>query len=506
MMMFKIGGKKKISRQAFLLVAIVALAAFIRLVNFDQRYPLGSDMARDMLVARHAVQTGQLPLVGPFSSAGPFVFSPNWYYFLMIPAFLFPGWFYAPWVIMFLISLAFVTVMFFVGKLVAGNRLGLILALLVAVSPQAVRFSLYLLIHGLVEIGAGLSVLGFVGYLKTGKFSFAFLAGLGAGWAISMHYSAINLLFFLPLMVLLGRRNFRQIIKAALLTTIGLLIPLIPMLYWDHLRSFKNLTEILYYFRVGQYRVWVSNRWLIYLGNFWPSFLGTLVGGNSFLGAFLGIVSVIITGIMMYKRKITLVMCGVLVIFLLQLVLLRYYRGEKFDGYLGYWHPTVFLVVGWSMFQISKIRRGVFFLLMIVIIAASLVATAKAVFINNEVRNLQLLVKKLQRQYPSQKFSVYSKSLRASNCSYTLSYLIEMAGLESDTGQPVGVLLGESKEWGVVPAAEIGKAEFSNDSCSLVYLGDKIKPELIKQNDWYNFTKGAVYADTQDWWRKEITQ
>ena len=135
----------------------------------------------------------------------------------------------------------------------------------------------------MVEIFSGLTLLGFLAFLKTRKLVFAFLMAVSIGAAISYHYQAINLMLFYP--VLLGlnfwkNKKVKDNLKLILVLVLGSCIFVLPRLFWAVYRGFANTLHLIGYFKVGQYQIYVPNSWRIYLFSFWPGFLGKLVGGN----------------------------------------------------------------------------------------------------------------------------------------------------------------------------------------------------------------------------------
>lgn len=465
---------------------IIFLAAVLRLRGFDERYLLGSDTARDLLVARGAVALGELPRVGSFSSAGPFVFGPNWYYFLMLPIVLFPNIFLAPWWLMFLTSIFFVVIMGIIGRVVGGRRLGLILASVAAVSPAAIGLSTYLTQHGLVEIWAAVALLGFVSFLKTRRALFALLTGLGVGGAVALHYQGLYLLVYFPIMFVLAA-------KKSLAFWLGFLLPLGPLLLWDASRNFKNLEQLVYFYRVGQYRFWVSDRWLLYLGVFWPTFLGKILGGSMLVGAFLGLG--IISSLAKISRLVFFLFCALAV----QVFALRYLRSERLDGYLVYLHPLLILILGWGLWQLQKFSRSLALVVLAFLIFASLQAAAgKVLDFNNDAASLTAVTKRLEAKLPGEKLAVYGQGLATSNISYSLSLILETSGKGSDTGRPVGICLFSAKNCGF---KEITSGWFQKEPFGVVDLAGREK-DLTKKNGWYPFSVMAVYDDVQNWWKK----
>lgn len=53
-------------------VCIVLLSFFLRFYRYSDRWGLAYDQIHDVMIARHAIESIQIPLLGPFSSAGPF--------------------------------------------------------------------------------------------------------------------------------------------------------------------------------------------------------------------------------------------------------------------------------------------------------------------------------------------------------------------------------------------------------------------------------------------------
>lgn len=63
-------------RVTLLVIVIFIVAAILRFYNFYEGWGVGGDSARDISIAREAIERREIPLIGPFSSAGPFVTGP----------------------------------------------------------------------------------------------------------------------------------------------------------------------------------------------------------------------------------------------------------------------------------------------------------------------------------------------------------------------------------------------------------------------------------------------
>ncbi len=469
---------------------IIFVAIVVRLRGFDNHFLLASDTGRDILVARAAVATGQIPWVGSFSSAGPFVFGPNWYWQLMIPAALMPNIFFAPWIMMFLISIVVVLLQYLIGNIVGGKKFALLLSLFAALSPIAISLSTYPTQHAMVEIFSTLALLGFVGFLKTGKLRFLFIVSLGIGAALSMHYQGLYLFVYYPVLAIFVLKYRTNIFKVISLSLLGLLVSLWPLLYWDGGRNFKNLEQIIYYFKEGQYRVWVSNRWLLYLWNFLPSQIGKIFGGSVLTGRALELLVPIILLIQFLRHKIDKYIFFSASVLAVQLIGVRYQRGEKYDGYLIFLHPLILFVIGWSLWQLSKISKALFFAVSMVLVITSIIFIMPTLDWRNDSGKLFQATQTLKAKFPGEKFALLGNSPAISNCAYSLSYVLESQKIGSDNGRPIGIC----KDSCNLP--KIITINYQNDSCVLVDL------ETTNKDDWQPFSLYKVYDDVQNWWKK----
>lgn len=202
-----------INGRNFLITALLFTAIFLRFWNFHHRLILFSDSARDALVGLGAVRAGEIPLTGSFSSAGPFVFGPVFYYLIMISQRLFPGMPFSPWFVVGLLSVLFtVTVAIAVGR-VSGWWAGFIALLLTAISPAQVMRATALTQHSVVGIASACFLLFMVLYREKRTFWWAFLLGLSSGVAASLHYQALVLLVAGIVVIFFWRSKVRLIVR-----------------------------------------------------------------------------------------------------------------------------------------------------------------------------------------------------------------------------------------------------------------------------------------------------
>ena len=497
---------KKVKKdQLFLILSllIVLLAVFLRFYRFNQRWQIHYDQARDALVASQAIKLKKIPLNGPFTSAGPFVFGPLFYHLNIFSYLLMPNILIAPQIILAIINSAYALIMLKIGQVAHSKRMGLILGLLAATSPLHIERSSNLTQHNLIAVFSSLVLLSFVLYLKKGGLKYLFLLGFTLSCALSLHYQALNLFLYLPLVLITSNKNnsFKNIftkdaLKKALIIFFGFILPLLPLVIWDFQRGWKNINNILDYFILGQYRIWVSNRWLTYIGKFWPQFWSETIGSEIALGyVFIGLTTLFMI-YLVWKRKISKIMLFTGLVFVGQIILNRYYRGEKKTMYLLYFQPLVILFSGFVIENLLKIKKELGILFFAIIMFTTLKVDL-AIIKNqgNVVKPMTQLIKQLKTHYPNNKFRlfVYNNEEPAVGTMASL-YLSFSGDINENSGLPLGFSIYQFEYKKIAQFNVYDKPVYIYD------LGIKDNQELAKEQ-WFNVSPSYVYNDIVEWWK-----
>ena len=185
----------------FLLLILIFFALFLRFYNFPLRYGWGDETVRDAVVGIEGARQLQLPLVGAFSSAGPFTFGPWFYYQLIIFSLIFPSP-YASWIYLGLLSALCVLVLYKIGELVENRTFGLLLAFFGTISPALIIAGTHLTTQNLTNFYAMLAVWIFL-KLSLQKLSnwWGFIFGIILGIGVNLLYLMVGLLI-LPIILL----------------------------------------------------------------------------------------------------------------------------------------------------------------------------------------------------------------------------------------------------------------------------------------------------------------
>ncbi|MBL7159712.1 glycosyltransferase family 39 protein [Candidatus Microgenomates bacterium] len=490
---------KKQNIHIFILLIILVIGGLFRFYNTPLRYSLGGDSGRDVLTAKEAAKQFQLPLTGSFSSLGPFTFGPWYYYILIFSYFLIPS-IWAPYIIVGLISILMIVFMYKIGELLENKWFGLILAVLTAFSPFQISSATAVLQPSLVGPLTALALYFFLEiWLKKHSSSFGVLLGISIGLAINMHYQAVSFLI-LPMFFLFKKEKRNHLIT----TILGVFLTALPLVFFELNNHWFNTQNIIRFFLYDQYRLWVSNRWLTYAFKFWPQFWSE-VTGLPFILSFISIaLFAIVFAIKTIQKKSSTPLLLVAIHFIVLLVMIRYWRGEKFFGYLQFFHPYMFLFLGYIFWWIFNLRIQYANLLGIIVLLITLgFSTLKSKQHLKPNFTTSETIKKysdLKENYPNQKFSLY----HCSHFSQALPLILylDMQKDYKETGKRIGIESGncsviEKKEPLKKPIAK----KFPSAGLKMLDLEEATPAALLKAG-WQVISPKSVHSEILRWWFK----
>lgn len=310
---------------------------------------MGADSNRDAFVAIEGARQFQLPIVGPFTSIGPIVTGP-WYWWQLIFSRIIIPTPYTPWIYMGLLSMILIIIFYRIGVLLESEIFGLILSLIVTFSPEQIVTAYQLNNPVIIGFYSTLILWIFLEIIiKHRQAYWGYLFGIACGITITTHYQTIPL--FVLLFAVLIFRRFKTFYQALF----GFIITLVPLIFFESNNHWFNTRNMIDYYLYGQYRIWVSARWLTFITDFWPRFWSFVIGGTPYFGAFF----MILTPIVLVKKfinenekKLLLLVIGIT--FLIGVIFVRYYRGEKYFGYLRFFHPYIFLFTGYVLYAFYR--------------------------------------------------------------------------------------------------------------------------------------------------------
>ncbi len=477
-----------------LLISILLIGSFLRFYNFPYRYGLGEETVRDAVIGIEGARELQAPLTGAFSSLGPFTFGPLYGYQLILSYLIFP-FNYSPWVYLSLISVIYIFIIFKIGNLLSGKTFGLMLALLAAFSPAQVISATHLTSHNNTNIFAILAIWIFLRILlKGGSYWWGFALGISLGFGISLHYQMAGLLI-LPLLILIVKfKKYLYFISSAC----GLFVTFLPLIFFELNNHWFNTRNIIDYFLYGRTRIYVPNRWLFYVRDFWPSFWADSLGVST---NFAIVIILLFIGVIIWlfkKKKITFPLTLLLIAFLINFIMLRYYWGQRFFGYLNYLRPFVFIFTGYTLFYLAKIRIVKYFavLLLFLILAMSIPRNLYQMEKDGLSVEIYKEVDQLDNKYPDKKFTVYgcSNFYRGGYNAklFSLIFVLDSRDKLDKSGVKLGV---ESEDCSSLSYPKIKETEIIDFN--------KASEGAILKAGWKVNSFKSIYELNARWWFRE---
>lgn len=491
--------KNYILKNWFLLltILIVAVSAFLRFYNYGNRWGLAYDQAYGAIIGRYALQEGKIPLVGPFSSAGPFQTGGEWYWFIMLGT-IFPDTVNSPWIFLTLTSIIFVLLMIFLGKELVNKEFGIFVGAMAAFSTSQIAQSLNLTNQSVVSLFSLLAIWASIKYIRLRKLKYIFLLGLTVSISATIHLQGAALLFLiLTTLLFAGMPRIKEIGSLFL----GLFIPTIPILIFDLKNDFVNTRNMIQYYLYDQYKISLDvlgRRWITYLSSFWPTGFAHIIGGNSILSIFIMAGLTISIFFSLLKKKLSKEWVVIAASFLLMIIFLRYLRTPLFDSYLIFLHPFIFLLTGWLIFFLFKKSIFLRILLLVIILTGSLIKDLPELKVlgNYSALEAQESLKILTEKFPDEKFSIYSYKYKWADKNLILSLYLYTEDKIADNGRRIGI---------IVPTEEANfKYPIIQDKFGyhLVDLQSS-SSSVLAAAQWINVNPKQVYESTEDWYKKD---
>ncbi|MEX2007763.1 MAG: glycosyltransferase family 39 protein [Candidatus Levyibacteriota bacterium] len=471
-------------------ILVILLSVILRFYNYDNRWSLAHDQARDALIGREALRQHKIPTLGPFTSQSAFVMGPIWYWLVAVATILYPWSILTPWIVLSLSYVLVVYLMILIGKELGGKRLGLVVGLLAAISPSQIAQSVDLTNPSGVSIFSALAIYFSIRYIKTKRNLYLFLFPFFIAMAINIHLQAIGLVSLILVSIILQRPGKKGL--AALFS--GFVLPFLPLIVFDLKHNFYNLRSLIDYYLYGQYRIYVPNRWLTYAGSYWPSAWGHIIGGQTILGYISIFLISIFTVYSTVQRKMTRPLLLIILSFLLIFILLRFYRGERLDSYLIFVNPLVIILTGWVTYSLFKFKRILGLLLFIFLLIGSISKDISNILNSTNYASYQARhwEKVLTKLYPHEKFKVYDYERKFGYATLPLSLYLDFNSKIDDNGMAVGI--------GVITDTKSTYPRILDDQGGWIYdLSGSSSAELAKAK-WFLVNPSSIYKATEEWY------
>lgn len=354
---------------------IIGVAIFGRFFDFDNRWVLNQDQARDAIIGLYAWGNNTAPEIGSPSSAGPFNFGPWYHWIIMVFEKLLPG-VKGPWIGFGLLSVLATVVYAKIGQALYGMKGMIIFGLIAGLAVGQVQNAPDMLntvivgVSGVVALWTGLKL------IKTEKIIWMIATGFFVGLSINFHFQALGTLSWLLAIVVVNKFDFKKRVGWAIGLGSGLVMAFLPLIIFDIKRGGIWIKSVVEYYTVGVNKFYVPVRWLTEIRDFWPQLFGDVVVGEKYFGYFL-IILIILLVITNFKlrisnlRKIDRFWWVVIFSFLIEVLLMRNYKGVRSREYLIAFHSIIILIFSWITVEYFKLNKFVGGLILGIIIVTA---------------------------------------------------------------------------------------------------------------------------------------
>lgn len=426
-------------------IGIILVATGWRFYGFGSRWVLNQDQARDAIIGLYAIRNGQIPEIGSPSSAGPFNFGP-WYDFTIM------GWqkvlptVAGPWIGFGILSVLIVVGMMKIGQMIEGKRLAMILGLITAFSVGQVENSGEMLNTVLVATTTTMALVAMVKMIKEKKIWWGVGLGLGAGWSINCHFQSWGLLSLMLTAALINNFDWRGKIKSGLAMGVGFLITFIPIIIFDIGNKGVWIQSVFEYYTVGVKKFYVPVRWLTEIRDFWPRLFGAVTVGVPEAGyVILGLGVVVGLMLIIKKKKIEKFWLALGASLLIQVLLMRFYRGVRSREYLIVFQGYIILITGWVINEIFNKQKLVGVGLMGMMLLASGKNNWELMKRKSQVEEIVIIKQEIDKKAEDKKVIFYNYE-QSDMASLPLMYLYYWENKIDEEGMVVGVCDGQRYE------------------------------------------------------------
>lgn len=483
--------------ELYILIVIILTSFFLRFVNYSNRWGLAYDQARDTIVSHQILIEKSIPVSGPFSASGPFVFGPIWYWFHSFITLLNPNEVMWLWYVQTSISAIMPIVLFFAGKKLINAKFGLLLALLFAISTAQIAQATNLTYSTFAGFVSVFMLLFLVYSIKTKRSLYVFLTAFCMGLAINIHFQAVGFFLMLPILIVFNAKNLKNIA----LIIVGFLIPFLPLLIFDFTSNHYQSSNILEYLFNRGSNAALPKRWLTYIGEFWPNAYSHIIGGYWPMGIILPVIIFVTTLVLLIKKKIEAAVFLVLLFFSLNFVVLRYFKGNIYDAFLVFLHPSIILITAWVIYKIIRWKLVFGLLILIVTVAFTLVKNYEEISnaTNFTAVNSINTMNHLTKKFPEEKFAMYDYEFKNSSRSYpTVMYMMKN-NLLSDSGRKIGFVRATISAELEIHESPVVMGKLNENI--LLDLSSFSKEDLLEKG-WIFINPSGVYDSVINWYKE----
>ena len=388
--------------EALAIVAVLALAVFVRLNKIDQYMTFLGDEGRDVAVVRDMLLGRKFTLIGPGTSIGNMYLGPLYYYLLLIPLSLSQFSPVGPAIMVAVFGVATVALLWWIGRQWFGRVPALLISTLYSLSPTVITYSRSSWNPNIMPFFALLSMYGIWKVWRLGYWRWLVISAASLAFVLNSHYLGLLLFPVVGLFWFLARKPL-DAKRYTLYAVLVFAVLMSPLLWFDMRHGWINARAITTFFADRQ--TTVNLKAYKALPNLWPLWVdintSLLAAKSKPLGVAMGI---LLIGGLIYLIKhrpskdfwFTTVWMGV------GLIGLGLYKQHIYDHYYGFLFPAPFLLLGFVVEKFKKTGA----IVLIVLIAAALLNSPLRYPPNNQLAHTREIARFVTDQSAARPFNL----------------------------------------------------------------------------------------------------
>lgn len=365
--------EKEIKRRWWLLplIAILGLAAYLRLYMISGYMTFLGDEGRDVLVVMHMIVNHKFTLLGPTASVGGFFLGPVYYYFMLPFLWAWKLNPVGPAIMVAIFGIATVYLVFKVGKEFVSPFVGLVAASLYALSPLAIAYTRSSWNPNLVPFFSLLLIYLLWYAVEKKRSSTLVWIGVVLGIGLQLHYLFLFLFAVVGIWLLLNAKVL-PIFRSVPWVFLGFIIGYSPFLAFEVRHGFPNTQSVIRFVMAGKdtgiapgffttidevvFRLFGRLLYRLPDGALWKS-LPAWQLSVWFIGTRTTIFISFVYLVILAARRIPFAQL-LLIWFSTVVLLFGFYQKAIYDYYFGIMFTLPFLAVGLLLFTVWKMKYG----------------------------------------------------------------------------------------------------------------------------------------------------
>ncbi|MBI2325932.1 glycosyltransferase family 39 protein, partial [Candidatus Collierbacteria bacterium] len=360
--------KTKITKlEIFLISLVILLCLGLRLYKIDQYMTFLGDEGRDVRVVSNLL-SGNLVFIGPQTSIGNMYLGPL-YYYLIAPALALSGGNpVGPAIEVAFLGTLTVFLTWWFGRTWFGRNIGLLAALLFALSPVAIIYSRSSWNPNPMPLFSLLTIWSIWQVYRHKRFGYLSLVGITMAFALQMHYLGLLLIPVLGIYWLLTLKSARKIqkekslvIRNSILGIILFLVLMSPLALFDLKHDFMNLKAFQAFFSDRQTTINLnpgrSDRFLPVLSQITTDMV---LARQTQYALIVGITIILFTLFFLINTKKKSALILILTWLFFGALGLSVYKQHVYAHYYGFIYPAIYLLVAFiivRLWQMSLVTR-----------------------------------------------------------------------------------------------------------------------------------------------------